>query len=158
MANSATVGCYDRKFALGYWSLLGPVQKQSGTQQTLLSLEENGTESRELVKFGYSENCDGCNAAKLGTEAKPHSEGSRERIRQAMMNEDMDQQMLQEAGQRRATTGSQVPDAPRAEVAQEGQDVEMTATHAPGNVESSEAQPVETSSRMEDVSVSRWVT
>ena len=44
-----------------------------------------------LVKFGYSENCDGCNAAHLGSEAKPHSEGCRERIRQAMMNDDMGQ-------------------------------------------------------------------
>ena len=35
----------------------------------------------ELVKFCYSDNCDGCNAARLGTEAKPHSEGCRERIR-----------------------------------------------------------------------------
>ena len=31
----------------------------------------------------------------------------------------------------------------------------MTVTHAAGNAESSEAQPVEPSSQMEDVSVSR---
>ena len=42
-------------------------------------------------------------------------------------------------------------DAPGIDVAQEGQDV----THAAGNAESSESQPVETSSRMEDVLVSR---
>ena len=70
----------------------------------------------ELVKFGYAENCDGCNAAQLGAEAKPHSEGCRERIRQAMVNDDMGQQRLQEAEQRRATTGGQVSDAPRVEV------------------------------------------
>ena len=50
----------------------------------------------ELVKFGYAENCDGCNAAQLGAEAKAHSEGCRERIRQAMMNDGMGQQRLQE--------------------------------------------------------------
>ena len=43
----------------------------------------------ELVKVSYSENCDGCNAAQLGTEAKPHSEGCRERIRRATMNDDV---------------------------------------------------------------------
>ena len=108
----------------------------------------------EVVKFGYSENCDGCNAAQLGTKAKPHSEGFRERIRQAMMNDDMGQQRLQEAEQRRAATEGHLT-SPRVEAAQEGQDVEMTATHAAGNAESSESQPVETSSRMEDVAVSR---
>ena len=44
--------------------------------------------------------------------------------------------------------------ATRDEAAQEGQDVELTATHAVGNAASSKAQRVETSSRMEDVSVS----
>ena len=58
----------------------------------------------ELVKFSYSENCDGCSAAQLGTEVKSHSEGCRERIRQAMMVDDMGQQRLQETEQRRATT------------------------------------------------------
>ena len=43
----------------------------------------------ELVKFGYAENCDGCNAAQLGAEAKAHSDGCRERIRQAMTNDGM---------------------------------------------------------------------
>ena len=57
----------------------------------------------ELVKFGYAENCDGCNAAQLGAEAKPHGEGCGERIRQAMMNDDMGQQRLQEAEQRRCS-------------------------------------------------------
>ena len=75
------------------------------------------------------------NAARWGTEAKPHSEGCRERIRQAMRNDDMGQQRLQEAGQRRATTGGQVSDAPGVDVAQEGQDV----THAAGNAESCES-------------------
>ena len=41
------------------------------------------------MKFGHSENYDGCHAAQLGTEAKPDSEGCRERMRQAMMNDDM---------------------------------------------------------------------
>ena len=30
----------------------------------------------EPAKCGYSENCDGCNAAQMGTESKPHSEGA----------------------------------------------------------------------------------
>ena len=70
----------------------------------------------ELVKFGYAEICDGCNAAQLGAEAKAHSEGCRERIRQGMMNDGMGQQRLHEAVQRRARTGGQVSDAPRVEV------------------------------------------
>ena len=51
-----------------------------------------------------------------------------------MMNDDIGQQRLQEAEQRRATTGTQMPDAPRVEGAQEGQYVEMTVTHAVGIV------------------------
>ena len=43
--------------------------------------------------------------------------------------------------------------ATRGEAVQEGQDVELTATHAVGNAASSKAQRVETSNRMEDVSV-----
>ena len=70
------------------------------------------------------------------------------------MNYDMGQQRLQEAEQRRAMTGGQVSGATRGEAVQEGQDVELTATHAVGNAASSKFRRVETSSRMEDVSVS----
>ena len=34
----------------------------------------------ELMKFGNSDDCDGWNVAQFGAEAKPHSEGCRERI------------------------------------------------------------------------------
>ena len=36
--------------------------------------------------------------AQVGAEAKPHSEGCRERISQAMMNDDVGQQRLHAAG------------------------------------------------------------
>ena len=39
----------------------------------------------ELAKYGFFDDCEGC-VAQVGAEAKPHSEGCRERIRQAMMN------------------------------------------------------------------------
>ena len=55
--------------------------------------------------------------AQLGAEAKPHSEGCRERIRQAMMNVDVGQQRLYAAEQRVS---------PAAEGSQEGPDEEMT--------------------------------
>ena len=38
------------------------------------------------------------NAAQLGAEAKPHSEGCRERVRQALMNCDMGQQEVAGGG------------------------------------------------------------
>ena len=38
--------------------------------------------------------------AQMGAEAKPHSEGCRERIRQAMMNDEVGQQRLHAAEQR----------------------------------------------------------
>ena len=45
----------------------------------------------ELVRYGDSGDCDGCNAAQLGAEAKPHSEGCWERVRQAVISFDMGQ-------------------------------------------------------------------
>ena len=72
-----------------------------------------------------------------------------------MMHGDMGQQRLQAAEQRRVVTGTQTTDVPRVEVAQEGQDVDMTVTHAEGSAESIGSQPAGTSSRMEDVLASR---
>ena len=46
----------------------------------------------ELAKYGFSDDCEGCRVAQVGAEAKPHSEGCRERIRQAMMSDDVGQQ------------------------------------------------------------------
>ena len=43
----------------------------------------------ELAKYGFSDDCDGCRVAQVGAEAKPHSEGCCERIRKAMMNDDV---------------------------------------------------------------------
>ena len=43
--------------------------------------------------------------AQVGAEAKPHSEGCRERIRQAMLNDDVGQQKLHAAEQRVAPAG-----------------------------------------------------
>ena len=39
----------------------------------------------KLAKYGFSDDCEACCVAQVGAEAKPHSEGCRERIRQAMM-------------------------------------------------------------------------
>ena len=52
----------------------------------------------ELAKNGFSDDCEGCHVGRVGAEAKPHSEGCRERIRQAMMNDDVGQQRLRAAG------------------------------------------------------------
>ena len=52
------------------------------------------------------------NEAQFGAEAKPHSEGCQERIRQAMVNDEMSQQKQQEMKQRREATRGQVLDAP----------------------------------------------
>ena len=70
------------------------------------------------------------------------------------MNDDMGQQRLLEAEHPRSTTGGHLT-SPRVEAAPEGQDVEMTATHAVGNAESSKSQSAEASGRMEHVSASR---
>ena len=43
----------------------------------------------ELVRYGDSGDCDGCNAQQLRAKAKLDSEGCRARIRQAMMNDDV---------------------------------------------------------------------
>ena len=43
----------------------------------------------------------------MGVEAKPHSEGCRERIRQAMMNDDVGQPRLRAAEKRVSSAGEQ---------------------------------------------------
>ena len=45
----------------------------------------------EFAKYRFSDDCEGCRVAKVGAEAKLHSEGCRERIKQAMMNDDVGQ-------------------------------------------------------------------
>ena len=67
----------------------------------------------------HAQDCDGCNAAQMNAEVKLHSEGCRECIRQAMMNDDMGQEKLHEMKQRREATGGQAIDAPRVTGAQE---------------------------------------
>ena len=59
----------------------------------------------ELAKYGFSDDFEGCRVAQVGAEAKPHSEGCRERIRQAMMNDDEGQQRLRAAEQRVSSAG-----------------------------------------------------
>ena len=56
----------------------------------------------ELAKYGFSDDCEGC----------------RERIRQAMMNEDVGQQRLRAAEQRVSSAGEQPSVATRVEAAQ----------------------------------------
>ena len=77
-----------------------------------------------------SDDCEGCRVAQVGAEAKPHSEGCRERIRQAMMNDDVCQQRLRAAEQRGSSAGEQPSVATRVEAAQEGPDEAMNQAPA----------------------------
>ena len=67
----------------------------------------------ELAKYGFSDVFEGCRVAQVGAEAKPHSEGYRERIRQAMMNDDV--------GQQRVRAAERLPDDPHLTPADESQ-------------------------------------
>ena len=72
----------------------------------------------ELAKYGFSDDCEGCRVAQVGAAAKPNSEGCRERIRQAMMNDDdLDQQRLRAAEQRVSSAGEEQSVATRVEAA-----------------------------------------
>ena len=75
----------------------------------------------ELAKCGFSDDCEGCRVAQSGADAKPHSEGCRERIRQAMMSDDVGQQRLHGAEQRCGPAGGPQALATRVEVVHEGQ-------------------------------------
>ena len=105
----------------------------------------------------------GAGVARVGAEAKPHSEGCRERIRQAIMNEDVGQQRLRAAEQRVSSAGEQPSVATRVEVAQEGPDEAMDQAPAASNArEASVASSAKNvrprtaeSGRMEDVVPSR---
>ena len=59
----------------------------------------------ELAKCGFADDCEGLCVAQLGAEAKPHCEGCRERIKQAMMNDDVGQKRLHAVEQRIAPAG-----------------------------------------------------
>ena len=72
----------------------------------------------ELAKYGFSDDCEGYRVAQLGAEAKPHSEGCRERIRQAMMNDEVGQQRLHAAEERVSPAEGRRSVATRVEVAQ----------------------------------------
>ena len=73
----------------------------------------------ELTKYGFSDDCEGCRVAQVGAEAKPHSEGCRERIRQAMMNDDVGQQRLHAAEHRVSSAAEQPSVATRVEAAKD---------------------------------------
>ena len=111
----------------------------------------------------FSDDCDGCRVAQVGAEAKPHSEGCRERIRQAMMNDDVGQQRLRAAEQQGSSAGEQPSVATRAEAAQEGADEAMNQAPAASSAReasvASSARNVRPrtaeSGRMEDVVPSR---
>ena len=84
----------------------------------------------EVAKYGVSDDCEGCSVAQIGAEAKSRSEGCRERIRQAMMNDDVGQQRLHAAEQRVSPAGEQPSVATRVEAAQEGPDEAMREASA----------------------------
>ena len=101
--------------------------------------------------------------AQVGAEAKPHSEGCRERIRQAMMNDDVGQQRLHAAEQRGSSAGEQPSVATRVEAAQEGPEQIMNQASAassereapvPSSARNVRPRKAE-SGRMEDVVPSR---
>ena len=75
----------------------------------------------ELAKYGFSDDCEGCRVAQVGAAAKPHSEGCREHIRQAMMNDDVGQQRLRAAEQRVSSAGEEQSVATRVEAARRAQ-------------------------------------
>ena len=101
--------------------------------------------------------------AQVGAEAKPHSEGCRERIRQAMMNDDAGQQRLRAAEQRGSSAGRQPSVATRVEAAQEGPDEAMNQVLAASSAREAsvagsarDVRPrTAESGRMEDVVPSR---
>ena len=93
--------------------------------------------------------------AQSGAEAKPYSEGRRERIRQATMNDDAGQQRLHAAEHRVAPAGGQQAVATRVEAALEGPDEELTEAPAARSARNVRPRTAETSSRMEDVLPSR---
>ena len=96
----------------------------------------------ELAKWGFSDDCEVCRVAQVGAEAKPHSEGCRERIRQAIRNDDVGQQRLRAAEQRGSSAGEQPSLATR---------VEATVASSARNVRPRTAE----SGRTEDVVPSR---
>ena len=114
----------------------------------------------ERVRCSGSVDFDGCSKVQGGAETRLHREGcqectrSLESIRQAMPSDDMGQRRLQDATQCRVTTGRLVLKALRVERAQEGQDAEMTATHARSRMAGCRLHPMEKSSWKADVSVS----
>ena len=87
------------------------------------------------AKYGFSDDSEGCRVAQSGAEAKLHGEGCRERIKQAVMNDDVGQQRLRAAEQRIAPAGQQAV-ATRDEAAQEGQGEEMTEAPAASSARS----------------------
>ena len=90
----------------------------------------------------------------MGVETKPHSEGCRERIRQAMMNDDVGQQRLRAAEKRVSSAGEQPCAATRVEAALESPDEALnqgTAVSSARNVRPRTAE----SGRTEDVVSSR---
>ena len=116
----------------------------------------------ELAKCGFSAACEGCRVAQEGAESKPHSEGCRERIRQAMMNDDVAQQRLRAAEQRGSSAGEQPSVATRVEAAQgpdEAMNQALAASSAREATVASSARNVRPrtaeSGRMEDVVPSR---
>ena len=121
----------------------------------------------ELVKCGFSKDCEGCRVAASGDEvSRPHGKECRERIRVAVMCDDAGQQRLRTAEERIVPAAS----AARAEVAQEGQasparveaaqeseDEEMTEARVTNNaddvkprIDESREDSTEVSDRMED--------
>ena len=108
----------------------------------------------ELAKYGFSDGCEGCRVAQVGAEAKPHSEGCRERIRQAMMNENVGQQRLRAAEQRGSSAVEQPSVATRVDAAQEGPDEAMNQVSAASSARNVRPRTAE-SGRMEDVGPSR---
>ena len=98
----------------------------------------------ELSKYGFSDDC----VAQVGAEAKPLSEGCRERIRKAMMLDDVGQQRLRAAEQRGSSAGEQPSVATKVEAAWEGRERLLRSAR---NVRPRTAE----SARMEDVVPSR---
>ena len=71
----------------------------------------------ELLKYGYTVGCLGCDAARSDTVAKPHSDACRKRVEQAMAADEAGAARVAQAAERRAArdevAGEEAPPAKR---------------------------------------------
>ena len=90
----------------------------------------------ELKKYGYTENCPGCKAAREGRTARTHSNACRDRIKRAMENDPSMAGRITEANLRRGGAGAEAGSSADAQPA-----VTAPAGPAPSRMEVEGAPP-----------------